>query len=39
VDGPAVVERRDTTIYVPAGMRAVVDEMGSCIVRRREGVS
>jgi N-methylhydantoinase A len=38
VDGPALVERRDTTIYVPAGMRAVVDEAGSCILRRREGL-
>jgi len=37
VDGPALVERRDTTIYVPADMRAVVDGAGSCIVHRREG--
>lgn len=33
VDGPAVIERRDTTIYVPAGMQAVIDELGSCVVR------
>jgi N-methylhydantoinase A len=32
VSGPALIERRDTTIYVPAGMRAVVDAAGSCLV-------
>jgi N-methylhydantoinase A len=33
VTGPAVIERRDTTIYVPGGMWAVVDELGSCVVQ------
>jgi N-methylhydantoinase A len=36
VDGPAIIERRDTTIYVPSRMRAVVDERGSCVLRCRE---
>jgi N-methylhydantoinase A len=34
VDGPALVERRDTTIYVPPGMRAATDAEASWVIAR-----
>ena len=30
--GPALVERRDTTILVPSGDRAAVDGLGSVVI-------
>jgi N-methylhydantoinase A len=31
--GPAIIEYPDTTIFVPEGMEAAVDELGSCVIR------
>src|SRR5207244_1966129 len=30
--GPAVIEHADTTIFVPPNMRAVIDELESCVI-------
>ena len=35
LDGPAVVEEASTTIIVPGGFRAALDEWGNIILRRR----
>jgi N-methylhydantoinase A len=35
IDGPALIERTDTTIFVSAAYAARVDEHGTCVVRRR----
>ena len=32
--GPALVDAPDTTIWVPAGMRAVIDEQGTMVMER-----
>jgi N-methylhydantoinase A len=32
VDGPALIERRDTTVYVPGGMRAVTDDLDNVLI-------
>jgi N-methylhydantoinase A len=35
IKGPALVERRDTTIFVSAGFAARVDDHATCILRRK----
>jgi N-methylhydantoinase A len=35
--GPALVERRDTTILVPHGARAAVDAWGSLVIEVADG--
>jgi hypothetical protein len=35
--GPAVIDRRDTTILVPAGDRASVDAAGSLVIEVGHG--
>jgi N-methylhydantoinase A len=35
IDGPALIERTDTTIFVSADYAARIDEHGTCVVRRR----
>lgn len=37
LDGPAIVERRDTTILVPAGDRARIDGAGSLVIEVAHG--
>ena len=37
IDGPALIERADTTIFVSAAFAARLDEHGSCILRRGGG--
>jgi N-methylhydantoinase A len=34
--GPAIVEQPDTTVFVPAAFRAVVDRFGNLLIRRGE---
>jgi N-methylhydantoinase A len=37
VEGPALIERIDTTIFVTSGFVATIDAHGSCRLARREG--
>ncbi len=37
IDGPALIERVDTTIFVSSSFGARVDEHGSCLLRARGG--
>ena len=36
IEGPALIERTDTTILVSASFRAHLDDHGSCVLTRRE---
>jgi len=36
LDGPALIERIDTTIFVTSGFVARIDPHGSCVLERRE---
>jgi N-methylhydantoinase A len=36
IAGPALIERRDTTILVSSSFTAEVDQYGSCLLTRRE---
>ncbi len=36
IEGPALIERTDTTIFVSASFRAEVDPLGSCLLTVRE---
>jgi len=37
LEGPALIERTDTTIFVSDSFRARIDEHGSCLLTRKEG--
>jgi N-methylhydantoinase A len=37
IDGPALIERRDTTIYVPSGMQATVDAFEGLVISTNAG--
>ncbi|MGH7820914.1 MAG: hydantoinase/oxoprolinase family protein, partial [Candidatus Binatia bacterium] len=39
VEGPAVLEHPDTTIFVPEGMTAAIDELESCVIAARAPVN
>ena len=36
LEGPAVIEQEDSTVLVPPGMGAVVDQAGNIVISRRE---
>ena len=36
IEGPALIERTDTTIFVSRGFVAKVDHYGSCMLTRRQ---
>jgi N-methylhydantoinase A len=35
--GPALIERTDTTVFVSRGFTAAIDDVGSCLIRPKEG--
>ena len=35
LEGPAIIEERETTIVLPPGWSAVVDQIGCIVARRR----
>ncbi len=37
IQGPALVERTDTTVFISASSTATVDECGSIVIDRRQG--
>ncbi|MFV2040063.1 MAG: hydantoinase/oxoprolinase family protein, partial [Acidimicrobiales bacterium] len=37
IDGPALIERPDTTIFVSSSFRATIDDYGSCLLKAKEG--
>ncbi|MCP3918891.1 MAG: hydantoinase/oxoprolinase family protein [bacterium] len=37
LDGPALIERTDTTIFVSDAFRTRIDDHGSCLLTRKEG--
>ncbi len=39
IEGPALIERTDTTILVSDSFRALIDDFGSCLLTRKEGGS